>query len=237
MAKIYARQVNPEYQEPCLYLGDEFWPDDLAVFGNRDYKEHVPDVVKRVKDVLDNGELADYLADFDRYGASDYYKNRTEAIMDFLWPEGRERYSTKQIHDLCKLIAEYGYTRSRYRDDDDVLCDVLTIVTGEPWDFRTIRGCCQGDWNTVFYPVNKWSREALSAFETEYFNTGSEWIVHDEDSTPESPEDVSGYGLYCHGWDEDDIRKEIAESYGGSPEDVVLWKWTGKRYYDVYEAV
>ena len=39
-------------------------------------------------------------------------------------------------------------------------------------------------------PVNMWDcfvnccREALVAFEVEYFNTGSEWIIHDEENAP-----------------------------------------------------
>ena len=38
--KIYARQISPEYQESPLYLGEEFWPDDIILTGNRDYREH-----------------------------------------------------------------------------------------------------------------------------------------------------------------------------------------------------
>lgn len=41
--KIYAKQVPPEYQESPLFLGDEFFPDDIAVCGNRDYMEHCPE--------------------------------------------------------------------------------------------------------------------------------------------------------------------------------------------------
>ena len=30
--KIYAKQVSPEYQESPLFLGDEFFPDNIAVY-------------------------------------------------------------------------------------------------------------------------------------------------------------------------------------------------------------
>lgn len=232
---IYARQINPEYQESPLFFGDEFFPDNIAVFGNRDYKEHVPGVVERVRKELDNGTLAEYLDEFAayRYGETTY-KNRTEAIMDYLPPEHKEKYSTKEIHELCRICAEYGnYGGAAY---DVLLRDALDIVTGKKWDFRYIRGCCQSDWNKVFYPVDEWTPEALDAFECEYFNTGTEWIVHDEDGTPEDPEDINGFSVYCHGWRDEDIRKEIADAYGADDE-VTLYKWAGKRYYDVYEKV
>ena len=33
--KVYARQIAPEYQESPLFLGDEFWPENVLVYGNR----------------------------------------------------------------------------------------------------------------------------------------------------------------------------------------------------------
>lgn len=73
------------------------------------------------------------------------------------------------------------------------------VVTGQPWKWSIIRGCCQSDWQEVFYPVNEWGREALTAFEVEYFNTGSEWIVHEGEFNPEQngPEDIEGHSIYC----------------------------------------
>lgn len=126
--KVYAKQVSPEYQESPLFLGDDFFPDDIAVCGNRDYTEHCPEVFERV------------------------------------------------------------YT-------------------------------------------------ILSAFEVEYFNTGTEWIVHDVDSFPESPEDINGYSIYCHSWNKDGIAKEIADSAGGRPEDVKLWAFDGYRQSPKYKEV
>lgn len=89
------------------------------------------------------------------------------------------------------------------------------------------------------YDVEKWSREELDHFETEYFNTGSEWIVHDEKAEPESPEDISGYSVYCHGWNNDQIKEEIAEAQGKKAEEVEVVLFAFKTYArtPVYEAV
>lgn len=79
--------------------------------------------------------------------------------------------------------------------------------------------------------------EALSTFEAEYFNTGTEWIVHDGDSLPESPEDINGYFVYCTSWNEDGIANEIADSAGGRPEDVKLWAFDGYMQSPKYREV
>ena len=232
---VYARQINPEWQESPLYIGvDELWPDGLTICGNRDYRERWDENFKRVYDALENGELADALDDFERYGGSEWYKSRTAAIMDLLWPAHKERYSTKEIRDLCNLIPEYGYGRRNGRDDDDVLCDVAAVVLGKRYEKRTIRGCCQRDWNYVFYPADEWSREELDNFETEYFNTGTEWMVQDDcEDEPEDPEDICGHTVYCHAWNDEGIRQEIADAAGCKPEDVVLYHVTGVRHVSV----
>ena len=108
----------------------------------------------------------------------------------------------------------------------DILCKALELISGEKWGNSTIRGCCQGDWQEVIYPAI-YGREWLECFEMEYFNTGSEWIIHDEDTAPETPEAVSGYSIYCYGWNNDLIRAEIAEAVGANPEEVILYRFNG----------
>lgn len=234
--KVYARQINPEYQESPLFFPYQ-WPDDISVVGNRDYKEHWNEDFRRVYDVLRDGELAHMLDDFARFGRCEYFKSRTAAIMDYLPPAGRERYSPKNVKELCDLIPEYGYgSRYGYRyDDNDILCAIASIVIGKKYDHKRINGCCQGEWNYVFYPVENWSREALEYFEAEYYNTGTEWMVHDGDGEPETPEDISGWTVYCHGWRDEDNRKEIADAAGCAPEDVIMYKISATRRVTVCE--
>ena len=99
---------------------------------------------------------------------------------------------------------------------------MLSIVTRKDYDYTTIRGCCQGEWNEVFYPVDEYTMDDIRTFEVYYFNTGSEWIIHDEEYEPESAEDIEGYSMYCVTCD---IRKEIAEAEGVNPDDVVLYEY------------
>lgn len=230
---IYAMQINPEYQESPLSIDNfdiESAYPGIAVFGNRDYKDHIPENIERVMDVLNDGELADILDSFNRR-LKDYntevYKNVSEAIYDFLQPEHKARYSTREIHALNEFVCSYGINS---RDDDEILVSVMGIVTGREWAFSTIRGNCQSEWQSVLYPSDVYSDETIEYLEKDYFNTGSEWIIHDEESIPESAEDISGYSVYCYSWDLDGIADEIMNAVGADDSyDIVLYS-----YYDGY---
>lgn len=234
---LYAKQIAPEFQESPLFMGEEMWPENIAICGNRYYREHRPDYFERVQNALDEGELAEAIEGFSGVVESAYfssfYKNVTEAFLDLLPPEGRSRYSTKEIHALKGLFHDYG--RGRSSDDDQIFLEVLSIVTGKKWAYKDLRGNCQGDWNGLYYPVDEWSREGLDALETEYFNTGTEWIIHDEDNTPNGPEDIQGYSIYCYGGTMEEIKEEIAEAGGVAPSEVILYRFKGWIRTEEYE--
>lgn len=233
--KIYARQIAPEYQESPLFLYDELFPDDIAVFGNENYKEHLPEIVEHVLNVLRQGELADVLEHLESW--YDWYKNETEAIIDYLPPFKREKYSNNEIHALRNHVIDFSCcVCSR---ENDIICAILSIVTGEKWDYKCIKGCCQSEWNYIFYPVEKWSQEALKAFEIEYFNEGSEWIIDNGEFNPESdiPSNINGYSIYCTSWNDEGIKKEIADSAGCDPLDVVLYAFDGWIKTEQYKQV
>ena len=221
---IYARQIAPEYQESPLFLDEAFFPDDIAVFGNRHYKEHMPEAFRRVRDTLDAGELAEMIENISEW--KQWYKNITEMLVDYLPPESGRKYSTRDIHALKNAVSDYAEAR-RDTEETSALLRALGVVTGKEWNMCTIRGCCQGEWQEVYFPVDAWSREALEAFEIEYFNTGSEWIIHDETEAPESPEDIIGFSVYCHSWNNDGIRAEIAAAADGKAEEVKLFEFSG----------
>ena len=232
--KIYAKQVAPEYQESPLLLSDEF-PDNIAVFGNCGFNEHKPEYFQRVYEALENGELAEALEDIETEGYySTWYESPEQAIKELL-PAKNKEYSTEDIRSLEKLIPEY-LNASR---QNSILCKVLFIVTGKEWDYRQINGYCQSDWNYFFYTIDEWDKEAISAFEVEYFNTGTEWIIDDGEFDPEndSPEDISGFSMYCTSWNDEGIKQEIAEASGGKIEDIILYAFDGYTQTAKYKEV
>lgn len=234
--KIYARQIAPEYQESPLFYDDEFFPGNINVYGNRHLKQHCSELFNRVWNVLYHGELLDAWEDLNDHGEG-WYNSWAEALADLMPPEGREAYTRdERKNKIPELLNRFNECPSYM--ENSIICEVLEVVTGKSWSHGTINGCCQGDWQNVTYPSDEWTPEALEAFETEYFNTGSEWIIHDENGEPENPEDISGCTMYCHGWSDDQIRAEILDAAGGNSEDeVILYKFDGYHKIPVYSLV
>lgn len=214
--KYIAKQIAPEYQESPLMMSDESFYEGIACYGNDDFNGFICDIdFKNVRDILEQGELCEMLrevANGDHY----YFNTATEAINNY-FPR-KKKYSTKEIHNLKKLIAEYGDWNN---DDDDTLCAVLSIVTGEPWENCELCGCVQRDWIKCAYRKNMWDKKSLDMFEMEYFNTGEEYIVSPED---DENENVS---VYVYSWDDDEKKKEIADAVGCSSDEVELWMFNG----------
>ena len=232
--KIYARQIMPEFQDSRIFFFVVNGVEYINVWGNKDYQSRTSSVFDRVKECLDAGELAEDIEAVMEKNPSAIYGNITEAINNQLWRDDGKPYSTRQIGKLKQLVLRYSECRSS--EEDQILVDVLSIVTGEEWDYRNIHGCCQSEWNTVYYPVKYWTKESLDAFETMYFNTGSEWIVHEGDTEPTSPEEIDGCAYYCVSWNDEGIKKELAEAAGGNVEDVVLYKYSGSVSIPTYKV-
>ena len=228
---VYARQVAPERQESPLFMGDEFFPDNIAVCGNLDYHSHKPKLFENVQNVLEQGELAEMLEHPEELVC--WYKNATQAITEYLPATNGKKYSTNAIHALRCLVLDY--LRCACSKKNEILCNVLSIVDGRPWEWSTIRGVCQGDWQEVFYPIDEWNTELLEEFEALYFNTGTEWIVQDDGNDPDDPEDITGYSVYCTGFSIDDVRNKIAEIACVNIESVRLYSFRG--YKNIAEYV
>ena len=208
--KIIAKQIPPEYQESPLFLGAEFWPENVFVFGNRDYNQHA-DVLNELKTALEN--IADVFDDMQH--GNGWTNDLNHAIYCELPEEYRREYARAERLRIVELATEYSNARSD--EENDVLCAALELFTGKTWEHETIRGCCQGDWQEIIYPA-EYGREWLAEFEIEYFNTGSEWLIDpDEDCV----------SVYAHGWHDGQIRAELADAAGTTPENITLLKFAG----------
>lgn len=226
--KVYARQVAPEYQEAPLSLGDEFYPDGIILDGNKDYLSRKTNAYEKVLTYID-----DAFEDIEKIQVKEgWYKTVTECIMDYFKPEHKEKYTTNEIAEWKKIITDYH--SSSHKEEYRQICLALLLITGKKYAHKTICGCCQRDWQEVYYPVDDVD---IDCFATEYFNTGTEWIVHDENEVPESPEDISGSSIYCYSWNDDGIRKEISDYNGCAPEDVVLYRHAGYTQVSHYEQI
>ncbi len=206
--KIYAKQVPPEYQESPLFM-DECWPDNVFVFGNRYFNDHagrLEDIKQALEDISDvcNGWSC--------------YSKLSDVIPA---RDNDQEYTRPERLQLVRLAKNYTEYSNNSNDENAILCDVLELITGQKYECTTIRGCCQGEWQEIIYPA-QYGREWLYNFETEYFNTGAEWRISENDL-----ESDDCYNFYSHSWSDDGTRAEIAAAAGVDPGDVILYTFTG----------
>ena len=223
---IYAKQVPPEYQESPL-----FWDDDInaEIFGNRHFKSYTSTLFDRLPGMLD-----DLAAVWDNMQTGEYNGAVwADELRDLVPPVNRPDYTREERRDAWPRIIEFYVDSSSFTPA--LRCQVLELITGRAWDCCTLRGCCQGDWQHCIYPADEWDGDSLERLEAEYFNTGSEWIVHDDQTPPASPEEISGFSVYCTGWNDDQIRQEIADAAGGLAANVKLYKFAGYTQTARYE--
>ena len=123
-------------------------------------------------------------------------------------------YKAERLEELCN---KYG---TRGADDEGIIAEALSIVTGQKWEYKQISGCCQSDWNYIYYRPEEWTAKALEYFEIEYFNIGNEWRIEDEEG-----DDMGN--VYTHEWNDDEKKREIAENIGVDPDEVTLYLFDG----------
>lgn len=66
-----------------------------------------------------------------------------------------------------------------------------------------------------------------------------EWANWYKNATeaPETPENISGYSFYCIGWNNEQIKNEIADVTGAKPEEIKLFEFGGYTKTAYYKEV
>ena len=139
--KIYAKQVQPEYQESPFYLfgPEEIYPDVIFT-GNRRYKGRTIPEYDAIRNGLD--ELTNCIDTEGKFIRGYWYENMTEAVNDTIpAPLHKARYSTRDIKTWREIASEWYITTN----ENALLCRALQLVTGKEYEYTTIRGTCQGD--------------------------------------------------------------------------------------------
>lgn len=222
--KIYARQINPDYQDANIFDDDMY--TDIIVKGNNSFGEHNTDLLDIIDDISEdiyNFAESENITDF---AAEADYEKVAEWLSDHYSTEKHPHWTVEELKRFIVLAdtainsALKGYSKVE-NSPENCNATMLSIYTGEKWETSTISGCCQSDWQTIYYSTEAHSDKDIEIFESGYFNTGTEWVIHDDDYIPESPEDISGCSLYCYSYKP---REEIAETLGVMPEDIVMYK-------------
>ena len=218
--KIYARQIDPEYQESPFYLtdGEDYY--DVIFDGNRDYKSRTTDEYEKIKNGINNmlGEI-ESITENDGYS---YYRTITKYFNTEFKPTHKDRYNSREVHKWKAIANEYQICKSS--DEWKPICKALTLMTGYPYETTTIRGCSQSDWQDIYYPSDIYNAKSIGYLEVDYFNTGSEWEIHEGDDEIEDADDVRGYTMYCYTYRP---IEEIAAEMNVLPENVIAWEHDG----------
>ncbi len=226
---IYAKQIPIDIQESPLDIG---LYDELPVIitgGNYqgyEWESKYRSLWSSIKDRFD--EMCYEYEDIG--GMYGHYKNLTEICRDY-FPD--VKWNTRLVGKVRKIINQKD-TSAYYSGDTHL--DLFRIVTGLDWREAAITGCIQREWAEIIY-VN--GQLDVDTFEEEFFNLGTEWIIHDSYEEPESVDDIEGYTVYITGcWNEDMTKRKIAEEYGSGEdnEKVVLYVCNGYGRHAIYEV-
>ena len=95
--KIYARQVEPQYQRSPLF---DCFPENIVVCGNNHFNEHTIDIFDRVVNTLKKWDL---------YYELENLEEKIKEVIEFhLSPERKKHYTNDEIKTLYDFILNYN---------------------------------------------------------------------------------------------------------------------------------
>lgn len=198
--KIEVKQVPPEAQESYWMIDGE--PDNIVLFGNRDYSEHWGkwgDISRDYENCIDS-----FNEDFTSKGEpieEGFFTSLEELTEYYLSPYGY-KYRTEDEETWISL-----FLNDDCYDKEVWVPVVLNLIERKPYRFSVLRGDCQSDWQyIVFSPDDYPSENAIREMEAEYFNTGSEWHV----DLIEDEELIDSFNFYSEEYL--DSKEEILEA-------------------------
>lgn len=238
--KITAKQVPWEEQRsPMDDISVTEWYPDIIIDGNRDLGGYKTEEYKRIKEYytdiiedIENYFIKEYGKDFKNFDAK-YLLFTDEELKDILEIfNGYGLLKNKDIKTIKKLmpiiINNYDEIRHRYKEEEIIIA-FLSAEMGCKYERDTICGSFQRDWQYIYYPIDEYSKKSIRQIEMEYFNTGSEWFIYEEEEML--------FSMYCYSWQAEDIKDEIAAEVGEPVENIDFQKFTGYTQVATYAAI
>ena len=219
---IYARQVPYDLQQSPLQIPNFYEKVPVIIISNKyghfDWESEYKNLFLRIKDVFD-----DLYYDYSNLGTQhSCYENLKELATDYFGDD--IIFTTEKLEQFKKYLDNI---RGHFPYNFEV--EMLSILTGLNWKKTTIHGSVQGDWADIMYIEEQF--DDVSIFECEFFNTGTEWVIH--------AEGLGSFAIYIHDWySYDDIKKEIKSMLGlEEDEDVVLHVFDNYQQIAKYKTV
>ena len=132
-------------------------------------------------------------------------------------------FNIKVSEEDCRKI------RNATDDEKDFIRVCLEVYCGIPYKAVPIRGCCQGDYATLFVPETE-SQDIIDLIEAMYFGTGVGIyyaFCSDSCSTPQEVLSLWEGNFYTYKWRVDDIKALIAENANCEKDDIELYEISG----------
>lgn len=172
----------------------------LGIGGNSDYNNHFSGLLEKVKKAVNT------------WGC--YSFESVMSDLDFVPVANRAKLYKLFDRPTCN-------NRWSYYNDDMKVADIMTFLTGDRWEETTIKGSCQGEWQTVIYNTRYCSDSYISELEDVYFSAIVSLGIIEDDNAPvdSSSVDFWSYISYYH-----DDKKSICEKFGFDPDNVTLYR-------------
>lgn len=236
MKKYYvAKQIAPEYQESPMFRWKEFenfesW-EGVSFFGNHDLMERQTPAMESFLHYIDDACSA-----YEELELTTSQFDSIPEIVKYMFTDNANGYCVSDEvaeNPLWKRILE-DWPNADRDEEKTLICLALEAMTGKEYDYTQISGCCQRDWQIIYFPAEY--KEDVEIIEAEYFNTGEEWLFFEESVEIEEGEEnqaieiVENEGIcpvtiYVTSWNDEEKRKEIAGEIGCKPDEVLLFSF------------
>jgi hypothetical protein len=211
---ITVKQVDPESQMNAWLVNADGYlaSGTIAIFGNRNFNSYIPYKIEELQYFLDN-----YI---DEYDSMDELRENISYFFE----------DSKRILDLpddkilkIKEINEKAIDRDSMED----ICKLLDLIYNEKWDYSTMQGYSQGDWQYILYVEA--GEPLIKYIEADYMGMSDQWTVENGSD--------KGMLIFTYEWKDEEIRKEISDALGVKPEEIIMKKFTGYSQIPNYEEV
>lgn len=149
------------------------------------------------------------------------YETIKDCMEDFDLP-----YSQEKEKELCAWVEEKSFGKI---NETDILAEYLSITTSKPWETLSFTGYSQGDYCTVLYCSEVYSKESITEIGKLWLGSGFEYEIDGE---------IGYYVTDDIQWgDREKLRKTLADYYGCEARNLVIREYVNTVQQYLYKNV
>lgn len=146
---------------------------------------------------------------------------------------GKYCYKDDEIEKASNAIRMFDENELSERE---AIAMLLSVAYETEYDVMQISGCCQSDWQDMFYPKDTFKNECKGIVQSLYFGYVYEFVydfnAYEENEKPEPDEIQDAWALvYC--LDNASFKEQIAKRMEVPEDELVVYEQSG--YHKVYD--